>query len=171
MPKTIHLSAIIAAFLLSFTMVHLALDEAQAAPPIKPEKCDNGRDDDQDGLIDLDDPDCQGGGGSAPSISEVMVDYVSDPNNIAIFGADFDQGDNLTVTLGDEGALTVTEALAGMITAQLPAGVVGGPGQYNPASAGFFFAPTPQRTEGGQYPQNSNSKRVGRVTGCDRKVT
>ena len=140
MPKTIHLSAIIAAFLLSFTMVHLALDEAQAAPPIKPEKCDNGRDDDQDGLIDLDDPDCQGGGGSAPSISEVMVDYVSDPNNIAIFGADFDQGDNLTVTLGDEGALTVTEALAGMITAQLPAGVVGGPGQYNPAPAGFFFA-------------------------------
>ena len=126
MLKTIHLSAIIAAFLLSFTMVHLALDEAQAAPPIKPEKCDNGRDDDQDGLIDLDDPDCQGGGGSAPSISEVMVDTVSDPNNIAIFGADFDQGDNLTVTLGDEGALTVTEALAGMITAQLPAGVVGG---------------------------------------------
>jgi len=44
------------------------------------------------------------------------------------------------VTLGDEGALTVTEALAGMITAQLPAGVVGGPGQYNPAPAGFFFA-------------------------------
>ena len=40
------------------TMVGCANDESVTAPVADPELCDNGIDDDGDGLIDCDDPDC-----------------------------------------------------------------------------------------------------------------
>jgi hypothetical protein len=56
------------------TMVGCANDESVTAPVVDPELCDNGIDDDADGLIDCDDPDCVNDPNCTPELCDNGTD-------------------------------------------------------------------------------------------------